>query len=230
MKRRALILVVALAVLLAAAAYLPVRDWMEFLIEWARINPRVAGASFVLAFVIAAVCMVPGSPLMLVAGMVFGVAAGLPLVSLGSTLGAACAFLAGRFLARDWVESKLAARPRLRALDSAIEHRGWLIVLLARLSIVIPYNLLNYALGLTRVRFGAYVLSTWAGMLPACLAYLYLGSVTSSLAFSRHGEASFLSQPLVAGGLLATVILVAVVTRMTGRALRGELDRNGRLR
>ncbi len=229
MKQRALVLAIALLALLAAAAYLPVGDWMERLIEWAQANPRTAEAAFVLAFAIGAVCMVPGSLLMLAGGIVFGVAQGLPLAWLGSTLGAACAFLASRFLARGWVESKLRAMPRLRALDSAIGQRGWLIVLLARLSIVIPYNLLNYALGLTRVGFGAYLLSTGVGMLPACVVYLYLGSVTSSLAISGP-EASSLPLPLLLGGLLATAALVAVVARITGRALRSELDRSEQLR
>jgi len=229
MKKRALMLAIALLALLAAAAYLPIDDWMERMIEWAQANPRAAKAAFVLAFVIAAVCMVPGSLLMLAGGIVFGVAQGLPLAWLGSTLGAICAFLTGRFLARSWVESKLRAMPRLRALDSAIGHRGWLIVLLARLSIVIPYNLLNYALGLTQVGFGAYVFSTAAGMLPACVVYLYLGSVTSSLAISGHG-ASSLPQPLLLGGLAATAALLAVVSRITGRALRRELDRSEQLR
>lgn len=230
MKWRALMLAIALAVLLAAANYLPVRGWLEQLIEWSEANPSAAGAAFVLAFVVAAVCMLPGSLLMLAGGIMFGVTHGLALVWLGSTMGAAGAFLSGRFFVRGWVESKLAARPRLRALDNAIARRGWLIVLLARLSIVIPYNLLNYALGLTRIGFGAYVLSTWVGILPACVVYLYLGSVTASLTASGHSEASSLPQPLLLGGLLATVALLAAVTRITGRALRNELDRSKQLR
>ena len=155
MKRRALALLLSLTVLIIAVWLLPAREWLIQSADWAQAHPRIAWAGFILAYILAAVFMVPGSILTLAAGVLFGVALGVALVSLAATLGACCAFLVGRFLTRDWVESRLEAMPRFRALDCAVARRGWLIVLLARLSVVIPYNLLNYALGLTNVRFGA---------------------------------------------------------------------------
>lgn len=223
MKRRALTLLLALAALTAAAWLLPARELLMQLGIWAEMHPRTAWAGFILAYVLAAVCMVPGSILTLAAGVVFGVAGGVALVSVASTMGAGAAFLAGRYLARGWVESRLKSMPRFAALDRAVARRGWLIVLLARLSIVIPYNLLNYALGLTRVRFGAYLASTFAGMLPAIFLYVYLGSVAGNLAaLDRAGE-SALPQWLLIAGLIVAALLLVVIARITARALRSEL-------
>ena len=227
MKRRALILLLSLAVLVIAVWLLPARDWLIQSIDWAHAHPRIAWAGFILAYALAAVFMVPGSILTLAAGILFGVALGVALVSLASTLGACCAFLVGRFLARDWVESRLETMPRFRALDRAVARKGWLIVLLARLSVVIPYNLLNYALGLTNVRFGAYLFGTLIGMLPAIFLYVYLGSVAGSLASLDQAGTPMIPQSLFIAGLIVTALLIFVIARLTARALRSELDRDG---
>ncbi len=227
MKRRALILLLTLTALLVAVWMLPAREWLIQSTDWAQAHPRIAWASFILAYVLAAVFMVPGSVLTLAAGVLFGVALGVALVSLAATLGACCAFLVGRFLARDWVESRLEAMPRFRALDRAVARRGWLIVLLARLSVVIPYNLLNYALGLTNVRFGAYLFGTLVGMLPAIFLYVYLGSVAGSLASLEQTGAPMIPQSLFIAGLVVTASLIFLIARLTARALKSELDRDG---
>ncbi len=224
MKRRALLFALFLAALLAAFLFLPVREWLIQMMAWAQAHPRSAWVSFILAYILAAVLMVPGSIPNLAAGALFGVALGVPLVCLASTLGAACAFLAGRFLARGWVEARLQGMPRFRALDRAVARKGWLIVLLARLSLLLPYNLLNYALGLTRVSFGAYLFGTFAGMLPAIFLYVYLGSMAGSLASPEPLAAPAIPQPLFIAGLVATAALLVVIARLTARVLRGELD------
>ena len=225
MKRRALILLLSLAALLVAVWMLPAREWLIQSTDWAQAHPRIAWAGFILAYILAALFMVPGSILTLAAGVLFGVALGVALVSLAATLGACCAFVVGRFLARDWVESRLEAMPRFRALDRAVARRGWLIVLLARLSVVIPYNLLNYALGLTNVRFGAYLFGTLVGMLPAIFLYVYLGSVAGSLASLEQTGAPMIPQSLFVTGLIVTALLIFLIARLTARALRSELDK-----
>jgi len=224
-KRRALILLLSLTALLVAVWMLPAREWLIQSTDWAQAHPRIAWAGFILAYILAALFMVPGSILTLAAGVLFGVGLGVALVSLAATLGACCAFLVGRFLARDWVESRLEAMPRFRALDRAVARRGWLIVLLARLSVVIPYNLLNYALGLTNVRFGAYLFGTLVGMLPAIFLYVYLGSAAGSLASLEQTGAPMIPQSLFIAGLVVTALLIIVIARLTARALRSELDR-----
>src|SRR5262249_61840093 len=129
----------------------------------------------------ATVFAVPGSLITLGAGAAFGLIRGTLAVSAGSTLGAAAAFLLGRTLARGWVEHKVANKPRFRALDQAIGAEGFKIVLLLRLSPVFPFNVLNYALGLTRVSFRSYLVASWIGMLPGTVMYVYLGAALGSL-------------------------------------------------
>ncbi len=218
----------ALALMLAVFWFLPAREWLIVLIGWAEENPRIAWAAFILAYVAAAVLMVPGSILTSGAGLLFGVPLGVALASVASTLGAGCAFLAGRFLARGWVESRLRTMPRFRALDRAVARKGALIVLLARLSLLIPYNLLNYALGLTKVRFGAYLFGTLVGMLPAMVLYVYLGSVAGSMASLNQDGAGAIPQSLFVAGLILTAAAIVLIARLTARALRSELelDRN----
>jgi len=220
------LLLTALAALLAVLWFLPAREWLIELIHWAQEHPRIAWAAFILAYVAATVLMVPGSILTMGAGVLFGVPLGVALAAAASALGASCAFLAGRFLARGWVESRLAAMPRFRALDRAVARKGALIVLLARLSLVIPYNLLNYALGLTNVRFGAYLFGTFVGMLPAIFLYVYLGSAAGSLASLNQDGAPEIPQSLFVAGLILAAAVIVLIARLTARALRNELDRN----
>ena len=165
------------------------RDTLISFLEWVqRIGPWGA-VLFAAAYVPAAVLFVPGSLLTLGAGFVFGLAKGTVIVSLGSTAGAAAAFIVARSLAHDWVARRLARRPTLAAIGRAVETDGFKIVLLTRLSPVFPFNLLNYVYGLTSVPFRTYVLASWIGMLPGTIMYVYLGSAANSLATLLSGEA-----------------------------------------
>ena len=132
---------------------------------------------FVLLYVAATVLFLPGSILTLGAGVVFGLARGAVIVSISATLGATAAFLVGRYLARDWVAGKIEGHPKFKAIDEAVAREGWKIVGLTRLSPVFPFNLLNYAFGLTRVSLSHYVIASWIGMMPGTVMYVYLGSV-----------------------------------------------------
>src|SRR5688500_5561723 len=114
-------------------------------------------ALFGAVYVVAVVAMVPGSILTLAAGCLYGPLWGTALISPASVLGATLAFLLGRSVARRWVEGKLRDRPRFQAVDRAVQGGGFRVVLLLRLSPLLPFNLLNYALGLTGVRLWKYV-------------------------------------------------------------------------
>ncbi len=128
--------------------------------------------AFVAIFVVASLLAVPGSALTLAAGSLFGSVLGIVLVSVGSTLGAAACFLVARHVARDAVASWLSRSERFRRLDELTRRQGALIVALTRLAPFFPYNLLNYAFGLTRVRFSTYVLWSWLCMLPWTVLYV----------------------------------------------------------
>src|SRR4029077_19479513 len=127
--------------------------------------------------VYAVACLVlPGSVITLAAGSLFGVIIGTAVVSLASVTGASLAFWLGRTLARGLIEKRRAGTPRSRALDQAVAAGGFKIVLLTRLSPLFPFTLLNYAFGLTKLRFRDYVIASWLGMLPGTVMYVYLGS------------------------------------------------------
>jgi uncharacterized membrane protein YdjX (TVP38/TMEM64 family) len=177
---------------------------------------------FVAGYALAVVAFVPGSILTLAAGALFGLVKGTGLVLVAATLGACAAFLVARYVAREAVERRLAGHPRFAAIDRAVGTEGRKIVFLLRLSPLFPFTLLNYALGVTRVRFADYVVAS-AGMLPGTLLYVYYGQVAGDVvrlaggATVRHDSAYY---AVLALGLVATVILTTVVTRTAHRALR----------
>ncbi|MFU8804456.1 MAG: TVP38/TMEM64 family protein, partial [Bradymonadaceae bacterium] len=162
---------------------------------------------FVVVFVAATIVLVPGSVLTIAAGFLFGVVGGLVVVSLASLLGALAALVIGRYLARDLVRDRLARSPRIQLLLQVIEDDGFKAVLLARLVPFLPYNLLNYALGLTHVRWRPYMLGTVVGMLPGSLALVYVGAATGDLTRALAGPGSIEG----AGWQLYTVGTVIVV-------------------
>ena len=202
------------------------RDTVASFLEWVQGIGPWGAVLFAAAYVPAAVLLVPGSLLTLGAGFVFGVAKGAVVVSVGSTAGAAAAFIVGRSIARDWVARRLAGRPAMAAIARAVETEGFKIVLLTRLSPVLPYNLLNYAFGLTAVRFRTYILASWIGMMPITIMYVYIGSAASSVAALLSGDQpkSAGQQVLFGFGLAATVAVTLVVTRTARRALNDAVQ------
>lgn len=177
---------------------------------------------YVLCYGVAAVVLVPASLLTMAAGAAFGVPLGVAVALTGASLGAALAFLVGRHLARSRVERSLAGHPDFAAIDRAIGRDGRRIVFLLRLSPLFPYNLMNYALGLTTVRFRDYVVAS-VGMLPATAVYVYYGKVVGDLAALAAGTAPVRGPwyyALLAVGIAATIGVTALVTRTARRALQ----------
>ena len=216
----------ALIGLVIAAFTLPIVDWLAAFFAWVQANPAIAWAVFIVFYVSAVVLMLPGSILTLGAGYVFGLGYGFVIVSFASTVGATCAFLVGRFFAREWVAGKLSAMPRFSALDRAVGARGAAVVLLTRLSPAFPFTLLNYALGLTQVPLKTYVLVSWLGMMPGTLLYVYLGSIAQNLTAVFSGELaeSPVGNTLLYLGLAATLALTVLITRFASGALDQHLD------
>jgi uncharacterized membrane protein YdjX (TVP38/TMEM64 family) len=176
----------------------------------------------VLFYIVACVLFLPGSALTLGAGFLFKLLWGPVIVSIGATLGACAAFWVGRTLARGWIAKKVAGNAKFAAIDEAVGREGFKIVLLTRLSPIFPFNLLNYAFGLTRVRFRSYALASWIGMLPGTIMFVYIGSGLRSLADAAAGNA----QPPPAqriffwAGLVVAVGVAVLVTRIARRALK----------
>ncbi len=179
------------------------------LIEWINGLGAIAPIIFILAYVLITVAFLPASIVTLGAGFVFGVVKGSILVFIGAMLGATAAFLIGRFVARDWIAKKVADNKFFSALDNAIAKEGLKLIFLIRLSPAFPFNLLNYALGLTKISLPSYVLGT-TGIIPGTIMYVYLGSLVSDLATLGTGETP--SNPIIdwAIKILIFVTVVAI--------------------
>ena len=203
-----------------AGAYVPrFAQWVEGLGLW---GPVV----FILGYAAATVAFVPGSLLTLAAGAIFGLVKGTIYTLIGATLGASAAFLVARYVARRRIERRIAGNAKFAAIDKAVGREGFKIVALLRLSPAFPFNLLNYALGLTKVTFLQYLAASIA-MLPGTLLYVYYGKAAGSLAALAGGaktEKGLGSYLVLALGLVATVVVTAFVTRLAGKALRQEID------
>lgn len=217
-----------MAVLLAAAVagflFLPVRQWFLVLEDFVRQLGSLGPLLVIVAYIASTVIFVPGSALTIGSGTLFGLQTGFIVVFIGANLGALCSFLLARSFLRDKVAAWAAVHPKFRSLDKAIGRQGFKMVLLTRLSPVFPFVLLNYFLGLTAVRTGAYVGATLLGMLPGIFLYVYIGAAARDALAGPSAAADFYQQVLKYVGLAATIAVVVIVTRVARQALRKAED------
>jgi uncharacterized membrane protein YdjX (TVP38/TMEM64 family) len=156
----------------------------------------------------------PGLPITLAGGVLFGPFWGVVYTAVGATLGAGLVFLVARYLARDWVASRLAGT-RLMSLDEKVARHGWKIVAISRLIPVFSFSLMNYAFGLTRIPFWPYLAATFVCILPSTIAYVYFSSNVLDL---LHGQ---ISRGLIIGVVLVVLVsLIPVVYK--GRQAKGK--------
>jgi len=210
------------AALFVLARQFSAQDLLKNALEWVRGLGPTGPLSFLGIYVLATVLFLPGSILTLGAGVVFGLAKGSAICSVSSTLGATCAFLVGRYVARGWVETKIDRNPKFKAVDEAVAREGWKIVGLSRLSPIFPFNLLNYAYGVTKVSLRDYFFASWIGMLPGTVMYVYIGTLAGDLATLSAGGSPTTTTAqwiLRVVGLAATVAVTVYVTRTARKAL-----------
>jgi uncharacterized membrane protein YdjX (TVP38/TMEM64 family) len=201
--RRIVVLSVLCAGIAAAVSW---RDSIstENLTAWVAQAGWIAPLVFITAYAIATVFFLPGLVFTLAGGALFGPVYGTLYNLGGATLGATLAFLMARYLAHDWVAQR--AGERVQQLVAGVEREGWRFVAFVRLVPLFPFNLLNYALGLTRIRLSHYVVTTFIFMAPAGAAYTYLGYAGRELAGS--GE-DVVRKALLALAAIATVAFIS---------------------
>lgn len=211
---RILLLLLVVAGIVAAVSY---RDQLnsDALEQW--LDSAGAGAPllFMLIYALGTVLFLPGSVITLAGGAIFGPVWGTFYNLTGATIGATLAFLIARYLAADWVESKSAGR--VKQLKSGVENEGWRFVAFVRLVPLFPFNALNYALGLTRIKLSHYIIASYLCMLPGAIAYTYLGYAGREAV--AGGEAA------IQKGLLALALLAAVsfLPRLISRMRQGPM-------
>ncbi|EHC08876.1 TVP38/TMEM64 family protein [Fischerella thermalis] len=227
-----LVLLSCLAVsLIIAAKQLNIQGWLQTSITWIESLGSWGAIAFIIIYNIATLLFIPGSLLTLKGGCLFGVVWGSMYVLIAATIGATFAFIIGRYLTRDWVCRQLEKHPKFKAIDQAVAKQGFKIVFLTRLSPIFPFNLLNYAFGITQVSLKDYILGS-IGMIPGTVMYVYIGSLATDLAMiSTHHQPTtaeteigkWLIQII---GLTATVLVTIYVTRIAQKALQKSVDSN----
>jgi uncharacterized membrane protein YdjX (TVP38/TMEM64 family) len=210
---------VVVGLVLVARAF-DISQKLKEALAWVEGHGTTGVIVFIVIYVAACVFFVPASLLTLGAGAVYGVIWGSIYVSIASTVGATCAFLVGRYLARDAIQRRIAGNAKFSAIDEAVGREGWKIVGLTRLSPVFSFTLLNYAYGLTRVGLRDYILASWIGMMPGTVMYIYIGSLAGDIA-TLGGERTRSTQEwvLYIVGLLATVVATVYVTKVARKAI-----------
>lgn len=181
--------------------------------------------AFVAIYNVTTVLMLPASLLSLGAGVLYGVGWGTVYVLIAALIGATLAFLIGRYLSRDWVRQQMQDHPQFRAIETAIATEGLRFVFLVRLSPIVPFNLLNYALGLTPISLRDYIIGS-LGILPGTFLYVSLGALAGDLTQLRsqampvNPHTQILNWTLQAFGILTTLAVTIYLTKVTRAILK----------
>ncbi|CAM9546850.1 unnamed protein product [Discosporangium mesarthrocarpum] len=217
-----------------------VADILKSFLSWVRDNPGLGFIAFAAVYVFTTVCFIPGSLLTLGAGLVFGSALGTGLgvvvgsaaVLVGATIGALLAFLLGRYVLQEQAQSLFNKFKILNAVDRAIESQGLKLVLLLRLSPIVPFSAFNYVMGLTKVSFRDYALGCF-GFIPGTVAYVFIGTSASSLLGDEEGEGgdagndegnATVQLVVIIVGVIATIIAVVLISIYAKKALNKALE------
>ena len=200
------------------------QELLQNALTWVESLGSIAPIAFIVLYNVATVLLIPGSVLTLGSGILFGLFWGSLYVFFAATLGATLAFWLGRNVARDWVSEKISAYPKFAAIDKAVAKEGFKIVFLTRLSPLFPFNLLNYAFGITKVSLKDYVLGS-VGMIPGTILYVYIGSLLGSIAqigmkgATLDPQTQKLQWIAKIVGFVATIAVTVYITRIARKAL-----------
>src|SRR5437667_11134780 len=231
-------LVLAIALAIALSRFVPVVNFIEAL------QQRVMswGAwSLVFYPLLSALCnilLLPGGILAVGGGFFFGLWWGFLIVFAGNVVATAISFALSRSIARRWFQRKLSRNPTVRALGSAVERESWKIILLSQLHPLFPTSLLNYFYGLTRIRFGSYMLWASIGRIPGIFLYAYVGTLGQlAVRIMQHKNYPRMIEYWIWGGVFVTTMLLLIVLgRVAYRAIQtshasatlgGETEENG---
>jgi uncharacterized membrane protein YdjX (TVP38/TMEM64 family)/Fe-S oxidoreductase len=210
------VLLVAAAVagvhLSGAAQYLQQERLQALVASYGALAPAI----YILIYALAPVLFLPGLPITIAGGVLFGPFWGVVYAITGATIGASLAFLVARYGARDWVAAKLAS-PKWEKLDQEVALHGWKVVAFTRLIPAFPFNLLNYAFGLTRIPFTHYLLASFVCMLPACIAFIVFSSSLLGLLRGHVSPAAIIG--------IALILLVSLIPLLY-RRFKGQPDKN----
>ena len=217
--RRFWLLVLGGVLLVLLGSRLPLAAWLAEIKGWLVTLGPWAVPAYILIYLLATVLGLPNILLILIGGTLFGFVKGVISVSIADTLGAIACYLLGRTIGREQIKRLISKYPNLAQLDKAVGKKGWKILLLTRLSPLVPSNILNYGFSCTKVNFWQYCFFSWLGMLPVIAIYVYLGSLGNRL---TNGGLTPQTIVLQAIGVVLTVGAAFYTTRLTKKALATE--------
>ncbi len=222
---RALLFVILLAALALGAIFLPVEQLMAAIQSWVISHPSSAVFVVTASIVLGILLLLPLSLMFMLSGLLFGLLKGFFVAWVALQLAASAAFWFGQTFARPWVERKIQRNALFTSIDRAVQRKGFLIVLLTRLVMVIPYQLLNYSLGLTQVSYRNAVLGTALGSIPPIFLFVYLGTTVSNIAAIMAGDVKLEGQELIIGAIALAVVVsvITLIVRVAGKTLKEEL-------
>ncbi|MGV3708202.1 MAG: TVP38/TMEM64 family protein [Gemmatimonas sp.] len=207
---------VAIPLVAAVAAGRMVQPYLPGFTAWVSSLGVWGPIAFIGVYVLGVICMMPVFLLTIASGAIFGVVKASIFVMTGSLVGAFFAFLIARYLIRDTVARYIAKNAKLKAIDRAVGEDGRRLVFFLRLSPVVPFVLSNYALGVTQVKLLDFMLGT-VGLAPIAISYAAMGQAAG--ATNAETGKSALSWPVLAVGILATVLLAYIITRIAQKAI-----------
>jgi uncharacterized membrane protein YdjX (TVP38/TMEM64 family) len=221
------LVVIALSI---ASSVLPIKEWIRSFINWVQQLGPAGVVVFIVAYAVATVLFLPGWIFTVGAGLVYGIVGGTLVALTGAVIGATLAFLVARYVLRQNIEEFAKKNPRFKAIDDAIGKNGWKIIGLLRLSPLIPFNLSNYFYGITSVGLRAYVAISAVGMIPGTLLYAYLGAIGKAGISGEKTQQSTAQYILLGIGLIATIAVTILVSRIARNALKksGAVESEGR--
>jgi len=222
---RALLLALLLLALVLSAIFLPVEQLISGIQKWAVENASTAFVVVTAGIILGTLLLLPLSLMLGLAGFLFGLALGFASVWIAGLVASTAAFWIGRRVARPWIARRIQQKPVFIAIDRAVRRKGFLVVLLSRLVMLLPYPMLNYSLGLTSVSLRDYALATAIGSLPAFFLFVYLGTTVSDIAAVINGDIHLEGTELLIAiaALTAVTGLVLLIVRIAGKVLREEL-------
>ena len=194
-------------------------SWMEQAMAWIEHTGPIGWVWFVILYTISCVLFLPGSILSFGAGAVYGFAGGTLLVSIASVGGALTNFLTTRYLLRGWMERRFARSRKFQALNHVASRDSWRLIILTRISPILPHSLVSGALGLSRVPFWRYIVASWIGFFPISAAYAFAGAVLGSAAKGgiHQGPTAWM---IYATEILITILVTICITRTAHKALK----------
>lgn len=218
----------AFAALLVAAAMLPLEQLLTSLQAWASDRGTIAFIAVTLVIALAFLVLLPASLFMMLGGFLFGTVKGLAAVWLAGLIASTLAFRIGRTVARPWIERRIRRHTVFMAIDRAVERKGFPVVFLTRIVMLLPFPWLNYALGLTSVGTKDYIAGSNLGMILPYFLFVYLGTTVSNVKAIINGQVDLERNELIAGGVVLAVVLlvVALIIRASARVLKTELSQS----